>query len=214
MGCPHGWLRLRHDMTGCRCSFQPASSELETNLAGGSVTAENLELTYCEQGYFVPAMKPGSEPCKRVNLVIPGNPGMLVVSWSQSGGALKFSFPEASDLSQFKAISLRAAVDPLSPLNEAGATQALTIQLVDQQGNTASASTRADEPALGFPLGYNEENDTFDGGLFTGRVPLTSIRMPLDGFTGVDLSQIREIVLLFDQTPGGTLFLSDLELVR
>jgi len=190
------------------------ASELETNLAGGSVTAENLELTYCEQGYFVPAMKPGSEPCKRVNLVIPGNPGMLVVSWSQSGGVLKFSFPEASDLSQFTAISLRAAVDPLSPLNEAGVTQVFTIQMVDQEGNTSSVSTRPDEPALGFPIGYDEENDSFEGGMFTGRVPLTSIRMQLDDFAGVDLSQIREIVLVFDQTPVGSLFLSDLELVR
>ncbi len=113
----------------------PASaSELETNLAGGSVTTENLEMTYCEQGYFVPAMKPGSEPCKRVNLVIPGNPGMFVASWSQSGGALRLTLPEASDLSQFKAISLRAAVDPLSPLNETDIYQAFTISIGRQTG--------------------------------------------------------------------------------
>ncbi len=43
---------------------------------------------------------------------------------------------------------------------------------------------------------------------------MTSIRLQLDDFSGVDLSVIREIVLLFDQTPGGALFLSDLELVR
>ena len=72
-------------------------------------------------------VKPGSEPCKRVNLVIPGNPAMLVVSWSESGAALRFSLPEASDLSQFSSLSLRAALDPLSPLNKAGAYQAFTI---------------------------------------------------------------------------------------
>jgi hypothetical protein len=159
-------------------------------------------------------MKPGSEPCKRVNLVIPGNPAMIVASWSQKGGALRFSLPKESDLSQFIAISLRAAVDPLSPLNKAGAYQAFTIQLVDQQGNTASVHTRVDEPALRFPAGYKEKNDSFEGGLFTGRVPLTSIRLPLGDFTGVDLAAIHEFKLSFDQTPSGSLFISDIEFVR
>jgi hypothetical protein len=193
----------------------PASSaELETNLAGGSVTAEGVTTFYCEEGYYVPSVKPGSEPCKRVNLVIPGNPAMVVVSWSQSGAALRFSLPKGSDLSQFSSIGLRAALDPLSPLNKAGAYQAFTIQLIDQQGHTASVHTRPEEPALRFPEGYKEKNDTFDGGWFTGRVPLTSIRIPLRDFSGVDLSAIQEITLLFDQSPGGSLFIGDIEWLR
>jgi hypothetical protein len=189
-------------------------SELETNLAGGKVTAENLTITYCEEGYYVPSMKPGSEPCKRVNLIIPGNPAMIVVSWSQRGSALRFSLLEKTGLSQFSAISLRAAVDPLSTLNKAEIYQAFTIQLVDKQGNIVSVHTRADEPALRFPDGYEKEDDTFDGGWFTGRVPLTSIRIPLSNFSGVNLAELSEIILLFDQTPSGSLFISDLELVR
>jgi len=149
-----------------------------------------------------------------VNLVIPGNPAMIVTSWSQSGGALHFSLPEGMDLSQFSAISLRAAVDPLSSLNKADTYQAFTIELVDKEGNTASMHTRVDEPALRFPDGYKEKNDTFDGGWFTGRVPLTTIRLPLSDFAGVDLTAIREINILFDQTPSGSLFISDLELLR
>jgi len=189
-------------------------SELKTNLAGGSVTNENLMIVYCEEGYYVPSTKPGSEPCKRVNLVIPGNPAMIVVSWSQRDGAMRFSLLDDTDMSQFTAISLRAAIDPLSNLNQVDTNQAFTIQLVDKQGVTASVHTRIDEPALRFPDGSIEENDTFDGGWFTGRVPLTSIRMPLGDFSGVNLAEIREILLFFDQTPSGTLFISDLELVR
>ena len=102
-------------------------SELEANLAGGSVITESLKMTYCEEEYYVPAMKPGSEPCKRVNLTIPGHPSMVVVSWQQSGGALRFTLPEGGDLSQYEAISLRAALDPLSPLNKADTGQAFTI---------------------------------------------------------------------------------------
>jgi hypothetical protein len=193
----------------------PASEdELETNLAGGSVTAEGVTTFYCVEGYYTPTVKPGSEPCKRVNLVIPGNPAMIVVSWSEQGGELRFSLPEEIDISQFAAISLRAALDPLSTLNKAGAYQAFSIRVVDEQRNTATVNTRADEPALRFPEGYEEENDTFDGGWFTGRVPLTSIRILVRDFSGVDLTAIREIALLFDQTPSGSLFMSDFELVR
>jgi hypothetical protein len=191
-----------------------SSAELDTNLAGGSVTAKGLTTFFCEEGYYTPSIKPGSEPCKRVNLVIPGNPAMIVASWSQRGAALRFSIPEGSDLSQFSSISLRAALDPLSPLNKAGTQQAFTIQLVDNQGNSTSVHTRADEPALQFPAGDIEESDTFKGGWFTGRVPLTSIRIPFRDIVGVNFAEIREIVLLFDQTPSGSLFISDLELLR
>jgi len=190
------------------------ASELTTNLAGGSLTADNVDLTYCEMGYFVPSMKPGSEPCKRVNLVIPGNPAMIVASWQKEGSALRFSLPEGSNLSQFSSVSLRAALDPLSTLNQPSVTQAFSVRLTDDHENTVTVRTQPDEPALRFPEGIEEENDTFEGGWFTGRVPLTSIRLPLQDFKGVDLTNIREISLVFDQNPSGSLFISDIELVR
>jgi hypothetical protein len=191
-----------------------SEAELQTNLVGGSVTVEGVTTFYCELGYYTPYVKPGSEPCKRVNLVIPGNPAMIVVSWNQLGGEMRFSLPGNVDLSQFKAISLRAALDPLSTLNDKGAYQAFTIKLIDQQGKIATMRTRDEEPALRFPEGYKEEDEVFEGGIFTGRVPLTSIRMPLSDFAGVNLSEIREIVLSFDQTTSGSLFMGDIEFVR
>jgi len=74
--------------------------------------------------------------------------------------------------------------------------------------------TRPDEPALAFPPGEMQEVSATDTGFFTGIVPLTTIRLPLAGFAGVDLSDIAEIALVFDQTPSGALFLADLEWVR
>ena len=189
-------------------------SELSTNLTGGTVKIENVDTRFCEEGYYTPTTKPGSEPCKRVNLVIPGNPAMLVVSWSSLEGKMAFSLPRATDLSAYRAVSLRAAIDPLSPLNETGAFQGFTIRLTDREGKTSSVPTRSDEPALRFPEGVSEDNYPFEGGLFTGRVPMTSIRVPLEVFRGVDLAAITEIALLFDQTSSGSIFLADLELVR
>ena len=194
----------------------PASAaELTTNLAGGSVTADGLTTFFCEEGYFTPAVRPGSEPCKRANLTIPGNPAMMVVSWEEAGGMLRFALPaEVEDLSRYTTISLRTAVDPMSPLNPSGNYQSFLVQLTDSTGATASVQTRPEEPALAFPPGHVEEDELFAEGLFTGRVPMTTIRLPLNKFEGVDLTQISEVALLFDQTPSGSLFMGDVELVK
>jgi hypothetical protein len=193
----------------------PASEmELETSLVGGSVIAKDVFTFYCVEGYYTPFVKPGSEPCKRVNLVIPANPAMIVISWAQQEAQLRFTLPRDFDVSQYAAISLRAALDPMSDLNLGGASQAFTIQLLDNQGNMFGIQTQEDEPALRFPAGYVEEDMVFEDGLFTGRVPLISIRIPLSGFEDVNLAQLSEIVLLFDQTASGSLFVSDIEFVR
>ena len=64
-------------------------------------------------------MRPDMEPCRRSNVVIPGNPALAVVSWEKPGAALRFEIPPGKgDLSQAAVISLRAAVDPLSKLNK------------------------------------------------------------------------------------------------
>lgn len=194
--------------------FVPTSeAELTTNRAGGAVIVEGVATHFCEEGYTTPQMTPGSEPCLRPNVTIPGFPYMLTAAWEAPGAALRFELPEdARDLSGYTTVSLRAAVDPLSPLNAPDATQAFTVRLTDGSGNVAAVATRADEPALAFPAGPT--SDQFFGLTFGGLVPLSTIRLPLDGFAGVDLADVTEIAIVFDQTPSGNLFLGDLELVR
>ena len=122
--------------------------------------------------------------------------------------------PEGLDnLLLFDAVSVRTVVDPLSPLNAAGAPQAFSVRLTDRQGNSAVLPVRVDEPALRFPKGELGEL-FFDIPLFTGRAPLLPVRIPLSWFEGVNLASIAEVALVFDQTDSGTLFLADLELVR
>ena len=192
-----------------------SAEELTTNLLGGAVAADGVTSHFCPKGFYTPAMLPGSEPCRRVNVTIPGQPSHIVVSWEKPGATLRFAVPEgAGDLSGYAALSLRAAPDPLSPLNAAGSPQAFTVRLTDGAGHTASAQTRPDEPALQFPPGSIEEDAFFEGGIFTGRVPLTTIRLALSNFAGVDLANISEIALLLDQRPNGSLFIGDLEWVR
>ena len=85
--------------------------------------------------------------------------------------------------------------------------------MTDGAGKTATATTRADEPALRFPAGEVEEDQMF-GDMFTGRLPLTTVRILMSELQGVDQTDIREIALVFDQTPTGSLFLGDVEWVQ
>jgi dienelactone hydrolase len=192
-----------------------ASDELVTHLLGGAVTEAGITTFYCEAGYVTPFVRPGSEPCKRVNFVAPANPEMVVLSWIEPGGAWRFALPAgARDLAGYRAFSLRAALDPTSPLNAPDATQAFSVQLTDGAGRVATVATRPDEPALQFPLGVLEEDEVFAGGIFGTPVPMTTLRLQLADFAEVDLGDIREIALVFDQTPSGSLFMADLEWVR
>lgn len=194
--------------------FTPASAaELTTNQRGGAVQSQGVTTFFCEAGHFTPTTRPGSEPCRRANVVIPGDPALAVVSWDQPGAALRFGIPEGQgDLSKASAITLRAAVDPLSKLNAAGTEQGFSIRVTDGAGRMAAVTTQPDEPALRYPAGEIVADSVF-GGMFTGRVPLTAIRVPLSAFAGVDNTDIREIALVFDRTPAGSLFLADLEWV-
>jgi hypothetical protein len=179
------------------------------------VTAKGAATHFCPKGFYNAASLPGSEPCRRNYVTIPGQPSHAVVSWEKPGAALRFALPEgAGDLSGYAALSLRAAVDPASPLNAAGSPQAFSVQLTDRAGNRAAVQTRPGEPALGFPPGMMQDDPSMATGYFTGIVPLTTIRLALRDFAGVDLANVGEIALVFDRTPSGTLFIGDLEWVR
>ncbi len=196
-----------------RVIFRPAAAEeLATNLLGGDVTTDGVVTHFCPKGFYSPATLPGSEPCHRNTVTIPGQPSHAVVSWAEQGAALRFALPQsAGDLSGYEALSLRAAVDPLSALNADMAFQPFTVRLTDGRGNNARVATRPDEPALQFPPGLWQDDPALGSGFFTSPVPLTTIRLPLGAFAGVDLTDIREIALEFDQTPRGALFMADVE---
>jgi hypothetical protein len=191
------------------------AEELATNLLGGEVAADGLATHFCPKGFYSAWSMPGSEPCRRNYVTVPGQPAHAVVSWETPGAALRFTLPEgAGDWSGFTTLSLRATVDPASPLNAAGSPQSFSVQLTDRAGNNAILPVRPDEPALVFPPGEMQGVSATETGFFTGIAPLTTIRLPLVGFAGVDLSDIAEIALVFDQTASGALFLADVEVVR
>lgn len=186
---------------------------LVTNALGGTVTAEGATLFYCPPGYYTPFSDPGTEPCRRPNFIMPGNPGMLVVGWDRPA-TLRLELPaDQRDLTRFTTLSLRAALDPLSERNEPGEPQSFSLRLTDGAGRSATEVIAPSAPALQFPPGESVPDPTFDA-LFSGLVHLTAIRQSLAAFDGVDLTDVAEIALVFDQTPSGTLFVADVDLSR
>jgi hypothetical protein len=125
-----------------------------------------------------------------------------------------FELPVGVDnLLIFDAISVRAAIDPLAPLNAAGAPQAFSVQVTDRSGATARVAVRADEPALRYPAGETQPDRLLRGTVHRAAPAAAGARAD-QRVHGVNLASIAEVALVFDQTESGSLFLADVELVR
>ncbi|MEV4316392.1 hypothetical protein [Actinocrispum sp. NPDC049592] len=126
------------------------------------------------------------------------------VSWTATDAVLANAIPEQrGDVHGYKAIQFRAAVDYTSELNKPGAVQDLHVTVTDASGHTASAPAGQFGKGLEYPP-TNAADDVVP------HLLLNQIRIPLNAFTGVDLTQIRSVGLAFDATPSGTLTLADL----
>ena len=88
------------------------------------------------------------------------------------------------------------------------------MRLTDGRGATASVVVGPNEPALQTINGEFREDDFFPPGILDAIVHMTTVRVPLASFTGVDLGDITEVALVFDQTVSGTLFVADVEVAR
>jgi len=191
--------------------IQPQSkAELNTNLLGGEVEMTGTTAAFCPEGNYVPATEPGTEPCKRVNFNQPGYPQQFVLSWETPDAQLHTSLPESMrDLTGYTSLQLRAALDPLSELNPEGESQSFTVAITDVNGVQGQIVLN-----LPYPSGERLPNEHFEGGFFSGQVFMNTLLIPLNNFNGVDLTNITEIALLFDQHETGTLFIADLGLNR
>jgi hypothetical protein len=167
---------------------------------------------YCQPGYAQPEDK--AVPCRRNQFSQPGDPEQLVLTWKGSGGAFEAAVPAGQhDVTGYAMLHLRAAQDPIDPLNKTAQPQAFSIRLTDGSGQTAVVAVAA-EPALAFPAGKKGFDDNFKLDTWDNHVILSSIRVPLSKFTDADLSDIRSVALVFDQTNRGSIFVTDLEFLR
>lgn len=192
--------------------FAPGNEiELTTHLQGGATVAEGATLFFCPPGYTVEAELAA---CRRPNFVNPANPVMAIISWSGLA-EVRFEMPTGQgEMGSYTTLTLRAALDPLSELNPADSAQSFSVRLTDGHGATASVVVGPDEPALQYVSGEFTADETFTPGLLDAIVQPTTVRVPLASFAGIDLNDVAEVALVFDQTTSGTLFIADVAVDR
>lgn len=185
--------------------------ELRHNLLGGDVNMTGVSTGFCPQGYYTPEMEPGTEACNRVYFNQPGYPQQFTLRWETPGAEWRTEIPtSAVDLSSYTSLALRVALNPLSPLNRQGEGQAFSIVLSDENDIQAKVEVLD----LPYPVGEHQPSEFFEGDSFNGHVHMKTVILPLSDFPGIDLTNITEIALLFDQRDTGELFIADLELIR
>jgi hypothetical protein len=171
--------------------FQPPD---ETTTTAAGFAEGPLEISLCPPG----------QTCGD-GILQPGMPGQVRLAWSEAGAVYRLPVPE--EAGGFSTLRLRAAVDPTHPLNSAAGPVAFRVRLTDLAGNQAAVE-------LPTPLPFPPAG-TFpgDGYRFSPVLP-QDIRLPLEAFTGVDPNSPAAVELVFDATPAGAIFLTDLELIR
>ncbi len=186
------------------------AGELTHNLLGGDVIAENLQTLFCPAGSSLHGVDSSLSACHRLPANHPGSPAQMLLTWPEPDGLLRLNLPpEGVDLTRYTALQLRAALDPLSPLNTPGEARSFSVTLHDTEGGSATLAVPPEAPALAYPRG-----EIMSDGRFSGHVQMSALRLPLAAFAAVDLTQIVAVELLFDRTPSGALFIADLGFVR
>jgi putative lipoprotein len=114
---------------------------------------------------------------------------------------------EAQDLSEFDMLHLRALVDPTAFLNAPKLPQSFSVVLQDTTGLSSTVKVSDKTPALTYQPGAPKATAY----AWDGLAPMSSIRIPLSVFQGIDLSSISSIALLLDGQPTGSILIADLE---
>lgn len=104
-------------------------------------------------------------------------------------------------------------VDPSDKLNREGETQSFTLQLKDKKGNTSKVEIRKDVAALEYIEGKLDVTEIFEDKdyYWSNPTPLSTIKIPLKSFDGVDLKNIEEVTFIFDKTDSGSVMISKIE---
>ena len=135
------------------------------------------------------------------------------IRWEKAGSTV--TVPVSADLRQASYLQMDLAQDSGDERNRQQ-DQSMSVTLRDAKGREASMKIAAGTPALTWQEGTVESipvtgQDSFlQYSTFT---PLGSVRLNPEDFNGVDLGQITQIVLTFDQ-PSGSIMLREVQLVE
>lgn len=127
--------------------------------------------------------------------------GQLRMGWNAATDYFENNIPVSyQNFSGFSHLQFRAAIEFGSATS--GTDANFTVQLVDYAGDTAGVFVDNYTNALFLPPG-----DQF---LQLPKLMYNTIKIPLADFSGVDLTQIQKVRFVFDQSPAGEIFITEM----
>jgi hypothetical protein len=176
------------------------ASDLGTNEQGGDVIVDSLPFyAWCADIFELPCF---NERFAYTDVHLEGLP-QGILAWSRGTGSLRFELPAGSrDVSAFDAFQLRTALDPGSWLNDGISHQDLVVVLEDGNGDTAEVGAS--------DVGNDALANPFPTARSFGHIILNQVRFPLELFTGIDLSDIRAVEIVFSRVAYGKIHVADL----
>lgn len=138
---------------------------------------------------------------------------LINIKWEKLGSKVSIE-PNITDFTKYNAISLNLLQDSSDKLNKKDENQQFTIQIKDKKGNTANVELDENVTSLDYKEGDPSTIEILGKDYHHwGRItPSTQLRIPLNNFKGVNLSNIKEISLIFNKKESGSIIISDFSL--
>ena len=168
----------------------------QMRLPGALQSETRLERMDCNQGEVCHPLLSGQE------ITLPGNPAVTRLAWDSADAALQFTFtPQPLNASRFDQLSLRLALDLTDERNRLSQTDVI-LQMRDVNGKLSTVTLRTPPPFHTQP--------SLDYGWGGIPIQLSTLRVPVKDFTGINLDAISSLTLLFP-AERGALYLADVE---
>lgn len=176
--------------------------DLARNEQGGDMEPEALaRYEWCAGSRAEPCFE---GPDRWLDRHLPGL-ARATITWRSHAAEVGATLPDGTrDVSGFEAFQFRALVPPGYRANRGVRFQDLSVALIDGDGDEASvAASEVGNDAL-----------TVARRFFTSHLLMQQVRFPLDRFTGVDLTDVREVEIRFDRMRSGAFQIADANFSR
>lgn len=183
-----------------------STTDLTFNTLHGPVTTSGLTgPSVCDGGGGMPSCGISGTQAKVPHAGLSGaGLGATKLTWSSMTNYYQNEIPNAyKDFTGYKALQFRATVNYAA--SPSGTHLDFTVQLIDSLGAIDSVHVQDYSAAMFFQPG------TLGSDL--PKACFNTIRVPLDSFSGVNMTKIKYIKFLFNRDPAGAIAVSDLQLV-
>ncbi len=182
------------------------ATAVTTNTIGGAVTETGLiSPVICGGGISLPTCDAGlgSDQKPHRGTLTKKGLAQMRIRWSDTTNSYENDIPSAyQDFTYYSHLSFRACVNFSETTS--GSVDDFSVQLIDSAGAVSSQLVSDHSHAIFHEPG----TETFT----LPKVIFNTIQLPLSSFTGVDMSKIRHIRFLFNQSMAGAILVTDIGL--